>query len=125
VRYEVDLPDCIEVDRCNCSICTKAGNLHLIVPKSRFRLLSGEDDLSCYRFNTGVAAHYFCSYCGIKSFYIPRSNPDGISVTANCLDKQPPQVVVVDFDGQHWEDNAHRLAHKSLDGASQPDDADT
>lgn len=115
VRFTVDLPDEIEVDRCNCSICTKAGNLHLIVPKARFHLLRGADALHCYRFNTRVARHYFCRHCGIKPYYIPRSNPDGVSVTANCLDRQPPVVRIVDFDGQNWEANAHRLAHKSRD----------
>lgn len=29
--------------------------------------------------------HLFCRVCGIKSFYVPRSNPDGFSVNVRCL----------------------------------------
>jgi hypothetical protein len=86
------------------------------VPSSQFRLASGEDELQCYRFNTQVAKHYFCRTCGIKPFYISRSNPDGIDVNLNCLDEPPASMRVVDFDGQNWEENAHKLAHKSVEG---------
>ena len=63
-----------------------SGFLHLIVPAKRFRMLSGSDALTEYRFNTGAARHLFCKYCGIKSHYVPRSHPDGISVNARCVD---------------------------------------
>lgn len=86
VRFEVDAPATPEVLECNCSICTMTGFLHLIVPASRFRLLSGGDDLREYTFNTGAARHLFCRHCGIKSFYVPRSHPDGFSVNGRCLD---------------------------------------
>jgi hypothetical protein len=53
----------------------KKGFLHLIVPKSRFRLGEGSQEaLSLYTFGTHTAKHYFCSTCGIGSFYIPRSS---------------------------------------------------
>jgi len=109
----VDCPEAIEVEDCNCSICSKTGFLHLIVPKSRFRLLSGQDKLQTYQFNTGVAKHTFCQVCGIKPFYIPRSNPDGIDINVRCLDEKPASITVVKFDGQNWEDHAHKIAHKS------------
>jgi hypothetical protein len=86
VRFEVDAPATLAVDECNCSICTMTAFLHLIVPRSRFRLLAGADALVTYTFNTGTAQHYFCRHCGIKSFYVPRSNPDGYSVNARCLE---------------------------------------
>ncbi len=113
VTFTVSAPDAVEVERCNCSICRKSGYLHLIVPRARFTIVDGEDELSCYRFNTGVARHYFCKTCGIKPFYIPRSNPDGVDVNLNCLDELPRDVTIVDFDGQNWEANAGALAHKS------------
>ena len=113
VRFTVEAPDAVEVERCNCSICAKSGFLHLIVPLAKFQLLSGEDQLETYTFNTGVAKHYFCKTCGIKPFYVPRSNPDGMDVNLNCLDELPPEVSIVDFDGQNWEANAASLAHKS------------
>lgn len=113
VQFEVEAPDSVEVENCNCSICQMTGYLHLIVPLRNFRLLAGEDKLTTYRFNTGVAEHRFCRVCGIKSFYIPRSNPDGVDINLRCLRKRPPQVRIVDFDGQNWESNAASLAHKS------------
>ena len=113
VTFEVEAPASIEADNCNCSICSKAGYLHLIVPLSRFTLLSGADALSTYTYNSGVAKHTFCSHCGIKPFYTPRSNPDGIDINVNCLDTAPESLTVVDFDGRNWEKHAHKLAHKS------------
>lgn len=113
VRFEVEAPDRVEAKNCNCSICSKSGHLHLIVPKSRFRLIQGKDILTTYTFNTGVAQHYFCSTCGIKPFYIPRSNPDGVDVNVRCFDETPTELVVHDFDGQNWEQHAHKLAHLS------------
>lgn len=115
VTFEVEAPGVLEANHCNCSICTKSGFLHLIVPLSRFRLLSGEEYLSTYTFNTGVAKHTFCKVCGIKPFYTPRSNPDGIDINVHCLDTGPERMHVATFDGQNWEENAHKLAHKSKD----------
>jgi hypothetical protein len=116
VAFEVRCPDVVEVEACNCSICRRVGFVHLIVPKSRFRLLRGGDLLTSYRFNTGVAEHTFCKVCGVKPFYTPRSNPDGVSVNANCFDDgAAPQLIIVPFDGVNWEANAGALAGKSRD----------
>ena len=104
VRFELEAPARIEVIDCNCSICAKSGYLHLIVPKERFRLLSGVESLTAYRFNTGTARHLFCAVCGIKSFYVPRSHPDGYSVNARCLDEGTVKAMtVVHGDGKKWE----------------------
>ncbi len=113
VRFEVMVEEPLELERCNCSVCTKSAYLHLIVPRSQFKLVSGEDQLNTYTFNTGVAQHYFCQICGIKPFYVPRSNPDGVDVNVNCLDEEPVDVTIVEFDGLNWEQNAHKLAHKT------------
>ena len=115
VRFEVEAPEHIEADYCNCSICRKSGLLHLIVPAGKFKVLQGEDRLRTYTFNTGVAQHTFCEVCGIKPYYVPRSNPDGFSVNVNCLDTEPASVTVTEFDGRNWELHAHRLAHKSAE----------
>lgn len=104
VRFEVTAPARIEVTDCNCSMCAKAGYLHLIVPKDRFKLLSGDDVLAKYEFNTGTAKHYFCSVCGVKSFYVPRSHPNGYSVNARCLDEGTVEAMhIVKKDGRNWE----------------------
>jgi hypothetical protein len=112
VRFEVDAPADLEVSDCNCSMCIRVGGfLHLIVPRDRFRLLAGADVLATYTFNTGVAKHTFCSVCGVKSFYVPRSHPESVSVSARCLD--PGTVAsmrITPFDGRHWEDAMARRA---------------
>lgn len=113
VKFEVEAPAELEVEECNCSICAKSGYLHLILPLDRFRLLAGKEELAEYTFHTGVAKHWFCRTCGIKPFYRPRSNPDGVAVNANCLDDRPNGMSIVPFDGRNWEANAHKLAHKS------------
>lgn len=106
VKFEVDLPGSVVVKRCNCSICRKSGYLHLIVPADKFKLLSGEESLSEYRFHTGVARHLFCAKCGIKSFYVPRSHPESFSVNLNCLDLSDDiQVNIQSFDGRNWTRN--------------------
>jgi len=94
----------LEVTDCNCSICSKSGYLHLIVPKSRFELLSGSEFLTTYQFNTRTAKHLFCSVCGIKSFYVPRSHPEGYSVNARCLDEGTvEEMLVTPSNGKGWE----------------------
>ena len=116
VRFEVDAPDEIDALDCNCSMCRLSGFLHLIVPKSAFRLVSGEQDLSEYRFGTGVARHLFCRHCGIKPFYVPRSNPDGIDVNVRAFDRGSVQrLTVTPFDGEHWEQHADALRDLSRD----------
>lgn len=114
VRFEVDAPARIEALECNCSICRMTGFLHLIVPASRFRLLQGGEFLSGYVFNTGIARHRFCRVCGIKPFYVPRSNPDGIDVNVRCLDSSTiREVVVSPFDDANREASAAAIAHLS------------
>jgi hypothetical protein len=105
VRFEVLAPAQLEVAECNCSVCAKSGYLHLLVPGSRFKLLSGDAHLTSYQFHTGTARHLFCSVCGIKSFYVPRTDPYGYSVNARCLDAGTVNGMQVSpFDGEHWED---------------------
>jgi hypothetical protein len=110
VRFSVSAPARPEVLDCNCSMCRKLGYLHLIVAKSDFELRTGADALTTYRFNTGTARHLFCATCGVKSFYVPRSHPDGYSVNARCLDDGTVEALVVrPFDGRQWERAAQDL----------------
>ena len=112
VRFEVLCSDAVALSDCNCSICGKTGFLHLIVEQARFRLLKGKEQLTTYTFNTGTAKHLFCKICGVKSFYVPRSHPDGISVNYRCLDAGDLAAAqITPFDGQNWEQTAvSRLA---------------
>lgn len=119
VQFEVEAPADIDAKLCNCSICSMTAYLHLIVPRGRFRLLAGEKDLITYTFNTGVAQHHFCRMCGIKSFYVPRSNPTGISVNVRCLRPGTIESVrTTTFDGRNWEAHAHELAQVWEEGDS-------
>ncbi|HXX26060.1 MAG TPA: GFA family protein [Pseudolabrys sp.] len=104
VRFKVTA-DLDRVTYCNCSMCSKKGFLHLIVPPVQFELLSGKDNLSSYEFNTRTAKHIFCKTCGIHAFYVPRSDPDKIDVNVRCIDDiDLPSLSIKTFDGQHWEE---------------------
>jgi hypothetical protein len=114
IRFEVDAPARLVVHECNCSICSMTGYLHLIVPASRFRLLAGAGELTTYTFNTGTARHLYCRRCGIKSYYVPRSNPDGYSVNARCLAPGTVESLQIEpFDGRDWEASAAALRRLS------------
>jgi hypothetical protein len=97
VRFRIEAAADIEAVECNCSICRKS-------------VLDGADATETYAFNTGVAQHYFCRTCGIKSYYVPRSHPDSISVNVNCLDMRTvASLTVTPFDGEAWEQNINKL----------------
>ncbi len=111
IRFEVDAPAEIEAVECNCSICTMTGFLHLLVTGDCFQLLSGESAIETYTFGSGVAQHHFCRHCGVKSFYVPRSHPDGFSVNVNCIDPGTVEsVTTTPFDGRNWEQNISKLS---------------
>jgi hypothetical protein len=110
VRFEIRAPRDVEAIECNCSMCGKTGFLHLIVDRGHFDLRRGGDQITTYTFNTGVAQHYFCKVCGVKSFYVPRSHPDKYSVNVRCLDPGTLGTVTVKpFNGLEWEKHAGEL----------------
>ncbi|HEV2866715.1 MAG TPA: GFA family protein [Allosphingosinicella sp.] len=110
VRFEAEVPAQVEVLDCNCSICAKTGFRHLIVPHGDFRLVSGEEALTGYRFGTGAANHLFCRICGVKSFYQPRSHAEAWSVNVNAIDDVSGlEIETTAFDGRNWEEAAARL----------------
>lgn len=114
VRFVVVAARAFTALDCNCSICRMSGFLHLIVPQAHFELTSGADALATYTFGTGIAQHRFCRTCGVKSFYVPRSNPDGIDVNVRCLDRgQDFDMTVAAFDGTDWDAHAAGLEHLS------------
>ena len=109
VRFRVTVDEYRALD-CNCSICTKKGFLHLIVPKTKFEIVRGADALTTYSFNTHLAKHTFCAVCGIHPFYTPRSHPDGVDVNVRCLDGDAmSRFVVAPFDGKNWEANVDTI----------------
>ncbi|OWK57346.1 Centromere protein V [Lonchura striata] len=119
VRFEVWASADLHVFNCNCSICTKKQNRHFIVPASRFKLLKGADNLTIYTFNTHRAQHMFCKTCGVQSFYIPRSNPDGYGIAPHCLDDGTVQITITeDINGKEWEEAVGK--HKTIRDMSKP-----
>lgn len=123
VRFEVEAPAVIEALDCNCSMCRSTGFLHLIVARERFRLMAGEEALVNYQFGTRTARHLFCGTCGIKSFYVPRSHPDGISVNVHCIEVGTVREARISpYDGRNWEEAHAGLAvnQSSADAAAPP-----
>jgi hypothetical protein len=109
IRFRVVVNRHEAVD-CNCSICTKKGFLHLILPREQFTLLRGDEMLATYTFNTEIAKHKFCKKCGIHPFYIPRSHPDRVDVNVRCLDGNViSKFKIVPFNGQNWEENVESI----------------
>jgi hypothetical protein len=117
VRFEAELPEApVPALDCNCSVCRMTGFLHVVVPHERFELLTGRDALTSYRFGTGTAEHLFCRHCGVKSFYIPRSHPDGVDVNVRCIDEGTIESIeVTPFDDADRERSTAAIAHLSSD----------
>lgn len=84
VQFEIDT-EITELTMCDCSLCSKKNALMCTVHESRFKLLTGDAKLSLYRWNSGIARHYFCSVCGIYPFHRKRSMPDHYGVNVRSL----------------------------------------
>ncbi len=85
VRFRVDA-DITELTTCDCSLCVKRNAVMAKVPEAALTIVSGEDDLTLYEWNTRRAKHYFCRRCGIYVFHRKRAAPDHFGVTVFCLD---------------------------------------
>ena len=92
---------------CNCSDCSMRRNLHFIIPAKAFRTTTDFERVSTlYCWGTGVAQRRFCKTCGILPWYVPRSNPNGIGITLDCVDwgsGERPGIVIKRYDGLNWE----------------------
>lgn len=91
VRFEVALTDGLNTARrCDCSFCRMRGAVAVSAERDGVRIISGEDALTEYQFNTNTAKHYFCSICGIYTHHQRRSNPRQFGVNAACIDGVSP-----------------------------------
>lgn len=105
VRFEVET-DLSGLGDCNCSMCSRLGWVMQSVPEADFRLLSGADRLTTYRFNTEAIAHEFCAICGIESF-ARGANGEGqrfVTINTACLAGVPDiaRANVKHWDGRSW-----------------------
>jgi hypothetical protein len=91
VRFRVRLAEGLSsARRCNCSFCRMRGAVALTARVGDIDFVEGEDRLTRYQFNTGVAEHYFCPTCGIYTHHRRRSNPNEYGVNAACLEGLSP-----------------------------------
>ncbi|HKR88576.1 MAG TPA: GFA family protein [Phenylobacterium sp.] len=114
VKFEVALKGGLSgARRCNCSMCRMRGAVALTADVGDLRLVEGEEQLTEYRFNTGVARHYFCSRCGIYTHHQRRSNPNEFGVNAACLEGVSPfdfrEVPVTDGVRHTSDGNPERI----------------
>ena len=114
VRLRVRLADGLRsARRCDCSLCRMRGAVAVTARLGDLEVVEGADALTGYRFNTGVARHWFCSRCGIYTHHQRRSHPDEYGVNAACLEGVSP----FDFAEVRVSDGMH---HPS-DGAGGGD----
>ncbi len=91
VRFRVRLAEGLDsARRCDCSLCRMRGAVAVSASLDDIEILAGADTLAEYRFNTGVARHFFCSHCGIYTHHQRRSNPGQYGVNAACLEDVSP-----------------------------------
>jgi hypothetical protein len=104
VRFEVDLDLSQGTGQCTCSICHKSGWWGTNVKPAAFRLISGEDNLSDYQFNTRQGHNLFCKTCGIRAFgrgHVKEIGGDYVAINVRCLeDADLSEVPVTLRDGK-------------------------
>ena len=109
LKYKFKSDQSVEIWNCNCSICDMINYQHLFVKHELFELISGEDLLLEYKFESGSAKHFFCKRCGIKSFYQPRSHPEMYSINLKCVDDPPEIKEIIYFDGINFEESIKNI----------------
>ena len=114
VKFTADLAEPLRGARCDCSICAMKGAVTVGTTLDGLEVTEGKDLLTLYRFNTGVAKHWFCSRCGSYTFHQRRSDPDTYGINVACLGLSPyhdfPDVAVVDGRNHVRDTGKVRLA---------------
>jgi hypothetical protein len=119
VTFEADLDLAQNSYRCNCSICRRTRFWPAIARPEHFRLLSGEAELTEYRFNTRKNQHLFCRHCGVRCFGIGNETPIGrmYGINLGCLvdvsDEELAKVPIIYVDGLHdrWQSAPEFFSH--------------
>jgi len=114
VKFRVTLPEGLNsARRCDCSFCRMRGGVAVSANLDGIEFLEGEDQLTLYQFNTGVAKHFFCARCGIYTHHQRRSNPNEYGVNVACLEGVSPfdfPELVVHDGVNHPSDGASGIA---------------
>ncbi|MBK3746001.1 GFA family protein [Paraburkholderia aspalathi] len=112
VRFRVRLTNGLHTARrCSCSLCRMRGAIAVTANVNDLEILEGAEALSLYRFNTGIAKHYFCSNCGIYTHHQRRSDPQQLGVNVACLEGVSPfdfACVAVNNGIQHPSDQTEK-----------------
>jgi hypothetical protein len=119
VRFSCELDLEAGTNRCNCSICSKSRFWRATLAASSFRLESGAEALTEYRFGSGTITHSFCQRCGVKAFGRGSAPELGDFVVINvaCLDDIPAArlaalpVSYEDGAGDRWETAPEHWTH--------------
>jgi hypothetical protein len=97
VRFSADIDLSLGTGKCNCTYCRKNRWWSVTVKPDAFRVLSGEDNLSC---NTpgGRERTSFCITCGVTPFAriaaAEWNDGESVSVNVACLDDADPQELI-------------------------------
>ncbi|HEY0843254.1 GFA family protein [Methylotenera sp.] len=119
VTFEAELDFTQSSFRCNCSICRRTRFWAAITMPEKFRLLTGESELTQYLFNTKKNYHYFCKHCGVRCFGVGNETPIGkmYGVNVGCLndvtDEDLSKIPVTYVDGlsDKWQSTPAFFAH--------------
>jgi hypothetical protein len=85
MRFRVKLTDGFNsARRCTCSLCRMRGAVAISADVGGITFDAGEEALTIYRINTGVAQHSFCSRCDIYTHHRRRSNPNRMGSTSRA-----------------------------------------
>jgi hypothetical protein len=58
----------VEVTRCTCTLCAKRGALWAYYQPEQFRLLTPQESVATYRWNSKTVKHHFCATCCCGTF---------------------------------------------------------
>lgn len=102
VTFEATMEELTKALSCNCSYCSRQGWLLSFIPASQFKLLSGEENLSEYRFNKEIIKHFFCKTCGTHPFGRgPGPSGEMVAVNVRCLQGVDPKILeITEFNGR-------------------------
>ena len=105
VKFSFLSEKAVEIWKCDCSVCEPYDYQHLFIKHEDFDLISGDQDISSYKFGTKNAEHLFCKICGIYTHHQRRSNPNEYAVNVGCIDEIDPyeyfKLDVVNNDGNN------------------------